>query len=255
MKVRFPMNIEKIVNNLVNFLRLEVSERGFNNVVVGLSGGVDSAVVALLCQRAFGSNLKVFLLPSDTSSQSSRDDALELVNTFSLDYDIISIGSMLQSYPCKLTPLRRGNMAARLRMLTLFDQALANNALVVGTSNRSEILLGYGTLYGDTACSLNPIGSFYKTEVYQLARYLGVTNAILTKAPTADLWEGQSDEVELGFTYTELDEVMKKIFDEKISSEELLKQGYSYDIIECIMSRYTKNRFKGELPPIAPRYE
>lgn len=242
---------EEITNRLVAFLRREVAQAGFERVVFGLSGGIDSAVVALLCRRAFGEKIKAVLMPSDTTAPKHIADALELAEKFSIATETVSIAPMLLGYPLELSPLRKGNMAARLRMMTLYDISARDRALVIGTSNKSEILLGYGTLFGDTACAVNPVGDLYKTEIFELARYLGVTEAIVTKAPSADLWEGQTDEAELGYTYAKLDKVLRLFVEEELSEEDLVRRGHDEELVRFALSRYYGNLFKQSLPVIA----
>jgi NAD+ synthase len=147
--------------------------------------------------------------------------------------------------------LRRGNLSSRLRMVTLFDISAKNSALVLGTSNKSEILLGYGTLYGDLASAVNPIGDLYKSEVYELAEYLGVSKSIIKKPPSADLWAGQNDEEDLGYTYAELDHAMRLYVEDRISKEEIVKSGVDKDMLDMIISRIFRNHFKRKMPVIA----
>lgn len=241
----------RTVENLVLFLQTEVAKAGFKRVIFGLSGGIDSAVVAVLCQKAFGTACKAILMPSDTTNPVNMDDALALAEKFGIETQTVSIAPMLLSYPLSLSPLRKGNMAARLRMMTLYDLSVEEKALVVGTSNKSEILLGYGTLFGDTACAINPIGSLFKTEIFALARFLGVTEAILTKAPSADLWEGQTDEEELGYTYAALDKVLRIFVEEGASEEDLVRQGFDEGLVRFALGRYYANLFKQSLPVVA----
>jgi NAD+ synthase len=245
---------EQIVDYLCNFLSVEVAKTGLNRVVLGLSGGIDSAVVALLAHKIFGDNLLCVRLPSRYSSQSSLDDADELCRNFGIKYITLSIDPMLRAYE-ELNPdmdnLRRGNLSARLRMTTLFDLSAKYNALVLGTGNKSEIMLGYGTLYGDTACALNPIGDLYKSDIYKLAELLGVPESIIKKAPSADLWAGQSDEAELGYSYAMLDEVLNLYVEENIAKDEIVKRGYNIDMLDMITERIARNEFKRKMPPIA----
>ncbi|ABB44129.1 NH(3)-dependent NAD(+) synthetase [Sulfurimonas denitrificans DSM 1251] len=243
-----------IAEQLQHFLYEEVHKTGIKNVVLGLSGGIDSAVVALLASRVFGDNLLCVKMPSHYSSQSSLDDADEFSLAFNLRSITSSIEPMLKAYE-EVNPdmdnLRRGNLSARLRMSTLFDLSAKHNALVLGTSNKSELMLGYGTLYGDLACALNPIGDLYKSEVYELAEYLNVTNSIMKKAPSADLWAGQSDEADLGYTYSQLDKVLKLYIEEQLSREKILEMGYDAKMLDMIIERNLRNQFKGKMPLIA----
>lgn len=245
---------ELITEHLQYFLYDEVHKTGINNVVLGLSGGIDSAVVAVLASRVFGDNLLCIKMPSHYSSQSSLDDADELSLSFNLRSVTSSIEPMLRAYE-EINPdmdnLRRGNLSARLRMSTLFDFSAKHSALVLGTSNKSELMLGYGTLYGDLASALNPIGDLYKSEVYELADYLGINNSIIKKAPSADLWAGQSDEADLGYTYAELDEVLKLYVEERLEREKILELGYDSKMLDMIIERIFRNHFKRKMPLIA----
>ena len=246
-------NWKKIKEDLIFFLKNEVSNAGLSKVTVGLSGGLDSAVVAVLCQEAFKENLNCVLMPSQFSSQSSIDDAIELCEKFDIKYEIISIEPMVSGFIKNMNEdkLRIGNFSARMRMAVLYDVSSREKSLVVGTSNKSEILLGYGTIFGDTACAINPIGEIYKSDEFEFAKILGVTDAILNKAPSADLWEGQSDEAELGHTYKQMDDLLKLMIDENKSREELIKLGFEEEFIDKINYRVKANAFKGKLPTIA----
>ncbi|MEA3288678.1 MAG: NAD+ synthase [Campylobacterota bacterium] len=247
------MDYENIKHQMIKFLQDEVAATGLKKVVVGLSGGLDSAVVAVLCKEVFGDNLHTVMMPSQYSSDASTEDAKELCEKFDISYEIVSIAPMVDGYFTNIdaTPLRVGNFSARMRMSVLYDISARDSSLVVGTSNKSEILLGYGTLYGDTACAINPIGQMYKTDEFEFARYLGVPSSICDKKPSADLWEGQSDEEELGYSYKTMDEILKKLVDEKTSKEELIQSGVDEKLIEMLQYRIKANAFKGKLPTIA----
>ncbi|MDO9265577.1 MAG: NAD+ synthase [Sulfurimonas sp.] len=245
---------EQITEYLQHFLSDEVRKTGIKNVVLGLSGGIDSAVVALLAQRVFKDNLLCVKMPSQYSSQSSLDDADELCRDFGLNVITASIEPMLRAYEelnLDMDNLRRGNLSARLRMSVIFDISAKQRALVLGTSNKSELMLGYGTLYGDLSSALNPIGDLYKSEVYELAEYLGVTKSIIKKAPSADLWSGQSDEADLGYTYAELDKALKLYVEDRLSKEEIVKLGCDRDMLDMIVERIFRNQFKRKMPLIA----
>ena len=244
---------KKIKQDLILFLKTEVEKAGLKKVTVGLSGGLDSAVVAILCKEAFGENLNCVLMPSQFSSKSSIDDAIELCEKFDIKYEIISIEPMVSGFIKNMNEdkLRIGNFSARMRMSVLYDVSSREKSLVVGTSNRSEILLGYGTIFGDTACAINPIGEIYKSDEFEFARLLGVPESILNKAPSADLWEGQSDEEELGHSYKEMDDLLKVMVDENKSKDELIKLGFEEEFINKIAHRIKANAFKGKLPTIA----
>jgi len=238
---------------LVNFLKEETYKTGLKGAVLGLSGGIDSAVVAVLAKRAFDKNLKAILLPSQYSSDSSITDALELCKKFDIDYEIIEIKNIIEAYKenQNSTNLRVGNFSARIRMSILFDQSAKYSSLVLGTSNKSEILLGYGTWYGDLASAINPIGDLYKSEIFEFAKHLGVTKSIISKPPSADLWEGQSDEEELGYTYKEIDEVFFQLVENRLSPSEVIKKGFNKDLVFKLDNMIYKNQFKRKMPLIA----
>lgn len=243
---------ELISRYLSEFLSQEVLKTGLKKVVLGLSGGIDSAVVAVLAHRAFGDDLLCVKMPSHYSSQSSLDDADELCTCFSLRSETRSIEPMLRAYETPdMSSLRIGNLSARLRMVTLFDISAREGALVLGTSNKSELMLGYGTLCGDLASALNPIGDLYKTEVFELARFLGVPCSIIDKPPSADLWAGQSDESEIGYSYSDLDRVLKRYVEKRHTREEMITDGENPELVDMIVMRIYKNQFKRKMPVIA----
>jgi NAD+ synthase len=247
------MNWENIKVQLIDFLRSEVANAGLQKVVVGISGGLDSAVVAVLCKEAFGDNMSGVLLPSHYSSDASIDDAKELCEKFDIKYEVVPIAPMVESYEAMMhgDKLRVGNFSARMRMSVLYDISAREKALVVGTSNKSEILLGYGTIFGDIACAINPIGQMYKSDEYDFAKHIGVTDAILNKKPSADLWAGQSDEEELGYSYKHMDDALKELVDNGKTKEEVLAMGFEGDLIDMLLYRMKANEFKGKLPTIA----
>ncbi|MCF6339994.1 MAG: NAD+ synthase [Sulfurimonas sp.] len=245
---------EQISIYLQYFIDNEVRKTGLKRVVLGLSGGLDSAVVAVLAHKVFKDDLLCVKMPSQYSSQSSLDDADELCEKFGINSVTASIEPMLRVYE-ELNPnmsnLRKGNISSRLRMSTLFDISARESALVLGTSNKSELMLGYGTLYGDLSSAINSIGDLYKSEAYELARYLGVTNKIIDKPPSADLWDGQSDEEDLGYTYAQIDKVLKLYVEDRVSKEDILNQGYDEDMLNMIVKRIFANQFKRKMPIIA----
>jgi len=247
------INWQNIKEQLIYFLQDEVKKAGLDKVTVGLSGGLDSAVVTVLCKEAFKDNLNCVLMPSQFSSKQSSIDAIELCKKFDIKYETISIAPMVEAFIPNMQDdkLRIGNFSARMRMSTLYDVSAREKSLVVGTSNKSEILLGYGTMYGDTACAINPIGQMYKSDEFEFAKFLGVTDSIINKAPSADLWEGQSDEDELGYSYKQMDDVLKLLVDEKKSKEELISLGFEEKLINMLEYRMKSNAFKGKLPTIA----
>ena len=247
------MNWENIKEQLITFLKDEVKQTGLKKVTVGLSGGLDSAVVAVLCKEAFGENMSCVLMPSQFSSDSSAEDAIELCKEFDISYEVVEIAPMVQAYIGKMNGdrLRVGNYSARVRMSVLYDISARDNSLVVGTSNKSELLLGYGTIFGDIACAINPVGEMYKSDEFEFAKFIGVTDAIVDKKPSADLWEGQSDEDDLGYSYKQIDDVLKLLVDENVPKEELIQNGVEEKLIEMLEYRMKANAFKGKLPTIA----
>lgn len=247
------INWEDIRKQLQNFLKTELENTGLKRVTVGLSGGLDSAVVAVLCKETFGDNMSAVLMPSQFSSKESVDDAVELCKKFDIKYEIKSIAPMVEAYIENMDEdrLRIGNYSARMRMSVLYDTSSRDSSIVIGTSNKSELLLGYGTIFGDIACAINPIGEMYKSDEFEFARHIGVTEAILTKKPSADLWEGQSDEEELGYSYKQMDVALKLLVDEEKSKEEVVQLGHEVKLVETLEYRIKSNAFKGKLPVIA----
>ena len=246
----------KVVNNmLVQFVRDETKNAGFQRGVIGVSGGVDSAVSAALTAAALGKENTVgVLMPYKTSSPKSVEDARLAVDQLGIRSELVDISGMVDAY-CeahKVTDrVRRGNVMARMRMIVLYDVSAREQALVIGTSNKTEIMVGYGTLFGDTASAINPLGDLYKTQIWQLARHMGLPQQIVEKVPTADLWEGQSDEAELGCTYPQLDALLYHLVDERRNDDELKAFGYDSAFVDRVKSLIRKNQFKRRPPLIA----
>ena len=240
---------ELIEKFLIKFIYEEITKTGLKKGICGLSGGIDSAVVAVLAKKALGDNFKAFMLPSQFSSKESIEDAKKLCEKFDIEYEIISIAPLLEAYKID-DKVRLGNFSARMRMAILYDKSAELNALVIGTSNKSELMLGYGTLFGDLASALNPIGDLYKTEIFEFAKFLGVNDEIINKPPSADLWQGQSDEAELGYSYTQLDPVIEDFVDNRATKEELLKK-YDKNLVEFVLKKIYQNQFKRKPPIIA----
>ena len=249
------LNNEIVEKNLVEFIRNETNKIGIKKGVIGLSGGIDSAVSAYLTAKALGSdNVLGVLMPYKTSSNDSIEDANRIVENLNIKSKTVKITEMVDSYLDKeenkdMSDIRKGNVMARVRMIILYDESARENALVIGTGNKTEILLGYTTLFGDSACAINPVGDLYKTQLRELARFMGVPDEIVNKKPSADLWVGQTDEGELGYSYEEIDKYLYQMLDEKKSTEELIKAGFDLSFMQCINDMISKNEFK-RLPPV-----
>lgn len=249
------LNVAMVRELLVQFLRDESKNAGFHRGVIGVSGGVDSAVSTFLTAESLGKENTVgVIMPYRTSSPKSVEDAETTINRLGIRSEVVDISPMVDGY-CDTwnvtEKVRRGNIMARMRMIVLYDISAREHALVIGTSNKTEIMLGYGTLFGDTASAINPIGDLYKTQVWQLARSLGVPQQIIEKIPTADLWEGQSDEEELGSTYARLDALLYHLVDERRNDEELQKLGFEAGFVDRVKTLIQKNQFKRRPPLIA----
>ncbi len=252
-----PLEIDtdEVIQLLTEFLRNEVEKVGYSRVVFGLSGGVDSAVVAALAAKVFPREaVHAILMPYRTSTESSKEDALAVCTHLDLEPVISDITPQIDAYfstDPSATPSRRGNKMARERMTVLYDYSERYRALVVGTSNKSELLLGYGTIFGDMAHAINPLGDLYKTQVFALAGALTLPEQVRTKPPSADLWEGQLDEQELGFTYREADQILYYLVDERRSPEEIEALGFDSKIVNEILQKVKQNQYKRRLPVIA----
>ena len=240
---------------LTGFIQSEITRAGFSKAVVGLSGGIDSALSCVLAAEALGpENVLAVRMPYKSSSPESLEHAQMVIEQFKVQSETIEITGMadaLISHDPEMSNMRKGNIMARARMIILYDQSEAFKGLVVGTGNKTEILLGYSTLWGDSASALNPIGDLYKAQVRQLARALGVPSVIVDKAPSADLWAGQTDENELGFTYEDVDKLLYLLVDQRYSPEECVEIGFDKAFVEKVVHRIRRNQFKRMLPPIA----
>jgi NAD+ synthase len=252
---RLLLNAPLAVKVLTSFIRDAVETAGMAGVVVGVSGGVDSSLSAALAARALGpERVHGYLLPYRTSNPASEQDARIVAEHLGIPHRKIDISPMVDAYfeiEPDADPGRRGNKMARERMTILFDQAKKLDALVLGTSNKTEILLGYSTVFGDNASSLNPLGDLYKTQVWQLSRHLGLPGAVIDKAPSADLWPGQTDEGDLGVDYGTADEVLYLLFDEGLRPEEIVERGYGEKAVKRIVTLEQRFRFKRRLMLIA----
>lgn len=248
------LNEELSTQILTKSLREEVQKSGFQNVVLGLSGGIDSALSLYLAVQAFGpENVLAVRMPYKLSSAASLADAEEAIEDTGVRSLTVDITKQIDAYfetDPEATPLRRGNKMARERMTILYDLSAKNNALVIGTSNRTELFLGYGTQYGDSASAVNPIGDLYKTQVRQLSAYLGVPSSIIDKPPSADLWEDQTDEGELGFSYFDVDRLLYHMIDLQMREDQLVQEGFPREFVQGVHKRIVRNQYKRTMPVI-----
>ena len=253
--IDLSINTDLVRNILVRFVKTEITRAGFSRAVVNLSGGLDSAVSIILAAEALGpQNVLAMRLPYKTSAPDSLEHAQMLIDqlgTPSVTIPITEMVDPLIAHEPEMSQIRKGNIMARARMIVAYDQSEAFKGLVVGTGNKTEILLGYTTLFGDSACAINPIGDLYKTQVRQLARALDIPAVIIEKAPTADLWQGQTDEGELGFTYEEVDKLLYLLVDQRYSPQECVEAGFDEKFVRSVVERIRRNQYKRILPPVA----
>jgi NAD+ synthase len=249
----------RTVEVVVAFIRSQMDQAGFDRLVIGLSGGVDSATVAFLAARAIGpDNLLAIRMPYRTSSEASESDALRVVEALGCRTERVDITPMVEPMLALVEDVdpssrnvRRGNVMARQRMIVLYDRSAAFDALVVGTSNKTEALLGYGTLHGDMAAALQPIGDLYKSQLRAVARELGVPEEIVRKPPSADLWPGQTDEGELGSSYEDLDRALFALVDRRWTVDRCVRAGLERPLVEWVERRVARMEFKRQLSPVA----
>jgi len=251
-----PLRIDEVLvrKMLVSFLREETLKTGATRLVLGVSGGVDSAVVAALAAEALGPEHVLGLFtPYRTTAGRSKTDAEDVARTFGIRLEEVPVTAQVDAYftgMAKVDKVRMGNKMARERKSIEYDRSWPDG-LVLGTSNKTELLLGYGTQFGDLACALNPVGDLYKTQLRELAAHIGVPKGVLAKAPSADLWEGQTDEGELGFTYEQADVLLYHLVDRRVRPADLIAAGFDAGLLAKIRERIRRNHFKRVMPLIA----
>jgi len=240
---------------LTGFIKSEVTRVGFARAIINLSGGLDSALSCALAAEALGAeNVLALRLPYRSSSTDSLEHAQLVIDKFKVRSETIDITNMVDpliEHDLQMSNTRKGNIMARSRMIVLYDQSEAFKGLPIGTSNKTEILLGYSTMWGDMASAINPIGDLYKTQVRQLSRALGIPAVIVEKPPSADLWVGQTDEGELGFTYEQVDKLLFLIVDQRYSAQDCIEDGFDEKFVHGVIARVRRNQFKRMMPPIA----
>ncbi|MCA8968744.1 MAG: NAD+ synthase [Planctomycetes bacterium] len=249
------LNRELATNFLVDFVRAEVTKFGFDKVVLGLSGGIDSALSAAFAARALGpSNVLAYAMPHRDSAATSLEDAKTVADSLGIPLEVVDITAAVEALREGLAcddAVGLGNIKARTRMICLYEKSRSERALVLGTSNKTELLLGYGTQHADMASGLNPLGDLYKTQVFALSEHIGLPRAVIDKPPSADLWVGQKDEDELGFTYAEVDRLLVRMIDRRESNDDLVEDGFTREFVERIRAKVRNAQYKRQAPILA----
>jgi NAD+ synthase len=240
---------------LTGFIKTELNRVGFKKTLMGISGGIDSALSLYLSAKALGpENVLAIRMPYKTSAADTLEDAQLMIDDLGVQSMTIEITDMVDPLINRsedMGQVRAGNIMARMRMIVLYDQSVAFNGLVMGTSNKTEMLLGYSTIFGDSAAALQPIGDLYKTQVRQLAKSVGVPEKVIQKAPSADLWQGQTDEGELGFSYADVDQLLYLLVDQRYRPETCVAEGFEQSFVDRVLRMVRQNHFKRVMPPIA----
>ena len=255
MNINLAINTDLARKILTGFVKSEITRAGFSRAVIGLSGGIDSALSCALAVEALGpQNVLAVRMPYRTSSPDSLEDAEKTARCLNVQMETFEITPMVEPLIAaepQMSNLRKGNLMARSRMIVLYDRSEVFKGLVVGTSNKTEILLGYTTLWGDMASALNPIGDLYKTQLRQLARAMQLPQSVIDKPPSADLWVGQTDEAEMGLTYEEVDRLLYLLVDQRCNVQDCVEAGFDQAFVEQVIGRVRRSQFKRMMPPIA----
>lgn len=251
---QLDLNTDLARQIIIGFIRDAVEKVGFQKAVIGLSGGIDSALSAFLTAEALGAeNVLCIRMPYRSSSPDSLSDAQAAIDALGCPNDTVEITDMVEPLFARfpdMTPQRKGNVMARARMIVLYDQSVAFGGLVMGTSNKTEFLLGYTTLFGDSAAAVQPLADLYKYQVRQMARAMGVPQSIIDKAPSADLWEGQTDEGELGYTYDAVDQLLYLLVDRRYRPEEAIEEGFDAAFVNRVWRQVRMNHYKRTMPNV-----
>jgi NAD+ synthase len=252
--IDLEINTEVARKIITGFIKSEITRVGYSRAVINLSGGLDSALSCALAVEALGpENVLALRLPYRTSSPDSLEHAQLMIDQFNVQSKTIEITDMVDPLIAQdpdMSNTRKGNIMARSRMIVLYDQSEAFKGLPIGTSNKTEILLGYSTMWGDMASAINPIGDLYKTQVRQLSRALSIPAPIVEKPPSADLWVGQTDESELGFTYEQVDKLLFLLVDQRYTAKDLIEEGFDEKFVNGVIARVRRFQFKRMMPPI-----
>jgi NAD+ synthase len=254
-EISLDINVDLVRSILTRFIHDEITRTGMSRAVINLSGGIDSALACYLAVEALGAeNVLALRLPYKSSSADSLEHAQLVTDALGITvktFPITEMADALINLEPDMSIVRKGNIMARCRMIIAYDQSESFKGLVIGTGNKTELLLGYSTLYGDSACALNPIGDLYKTQIRQLSHAMGVPQSIIDKPPSADLWTGQTDESELGFTYETVDKLLYLLVDQRYSPEDCVASGFQEEFVRSVAIRIRRYQFKRVMPPIA----
>ena len=250
--INLKQNPEFTIKVISEFISSEVEKYSFNGGIIALSGGLDSSFVSILSYQALNGNIKLLFMPYGENEQAVKDTS-SISSLLNIPIDVINIkktADMIFEERKVDTNIRRGNILSRLRMNLLFDASTRDNALVIGTSNKSELLIGYSTWYGDSAAGILPIGDLYKTQIRHLSRYMSVPENIINKQPSAELWDNQTDEGEIGISYENLDEILYLYVDKRYNEFEIINMGFDAQIVQKVIVKTKKALFKLKTPPI-----